>query len=341
MSPFFSIIVPVYKVERYLEQCVSSIRNQTCTDFELILVDDGSPDGCPFLCDAYAKEDSRIQVLHKKNEGLVRARQDGLLRASGQYIVNVDSDDWIAEDMLQNAREILKNGAVDMISFSFSWEYGAYSRKDEEPVPEGAYHRREIETVIWPRVLMEKDMSHVHSNLWGKVIRKSLLLKHQLAVEPGITLGEDLLCTVPLYAEAKSVYISRKTAYFYRQREESMTKVVEFSDSRREQRLLEALERADYRTKDHFEEQLDRYAVAQCFWMMTELVRHRERAQLENFQRYISQPVFQTHMKRAVFSGLTKKTQIAAALIRRNKVKEAYYFLVLCRKIKGKGGAVL
>ena len=90
-----SIIVPIYNVEKYLERCVDSLVNQTYENIEIILVDDGSPDYCPQLCDEYAKKDSRIVVIHKKNGGLSDARNYGLCKASGEYILYVDSDDYI------------------------------------------------------------------------------------------------------------------------------------------------------------------------------------------------------------------------------------------------------
>ena len=92
--PFFSIIVPVYKVEKYLNQCVSSILEQDFKDFELILVDDGSPDGCPAICDELAITDERIKVIHKINGGLSDARNAGLAIASGDYVIFLDSDDF-------------------------------------------------------------------------------------------------------------------------------------------------------------------------------------------------------------------------------------------------------
>lgn len=97
--PTISVIVPVYNVEPYLRQCVDSILGQTFRDFELILVDDGSPDGCPAICDEYAKMDSRVKVIHKENGGLSSARNAGLDVAKGKYIAFVDSDDWIHPEM--------------------------------------------------------------------------------------------------------------------------------------------------------------------------------------------------------------------------------------------------
>lgn len=106
--PEISIIVPVYRVEKYLDRCVNSILNQTFTDFELILVDDGSPDRCPFMCDEWGKKDHRIKVIHKKNGGLSSARNAGLEIYQGRYVFFVDSDDWIEK----NALDILYNIAV-------------------------------------------------------------------------------------------------------------------------------------------------------------------------------------------------------------------------------------
>ena len=98
----FSIIVPVYNVEKYLNQCVDSIMNQTYKDIEIILVDDGSPDNCPKMCDEYKEKDSRIKVIHKPNGGLSDARNEGLKVVSGDYIAFIDSDDWIELDAFEN-----------------------------------------------------------------------------------------------------------------------------------------------------------------------------------------------------------------------------------------------
>ena len=96
-----SVIIPVYKVEEYLENCIQSVIKQTVSDLEIILVDDGSPDQCPEICDLWADKDSRIKVIHKENGGLSDARNAGLDIAQGEYLSFVDSDDWIAPDMYE------------------------------------------------------------------------------------------------------------------------------------------------------------------------------------------------------------------------------------------------
>ena len=99
--PKVSVIVPIYKVEKYLRQCIDSIINQSLKDIEIILVDDGSPDNCPKICDEYKKIDSRIKVIHKKNGGLSSARNAGMKIATGEYIGFVDSDDYVSKEFLE------------------------------------------------------------------------------------------------------------------------------------------------------------------------------------------------------------------------------------------------
>jgi len=113
-QPLFSIIVPVYKVEQYLKRCVNSLINQTEKDIEIILVDDGSPDKCPEICDQYEKMDARVHVLHKKNGGLSDARNEGIKVANGKYIIFVDSDDYIEEDACEKFAELIMQ-PVDVI----------------------------------------------------------------------------------------------------------------------------------------------------------------------------------------------------------------------------------
>lgn len=139
--PELSIIVPVYKVEKYLPRCIDSILAQTFGDFELILIDDGSPDGCGRICDEYAKKDKRIVVIHQKNMGVSAARNAGLDIARGRYIGFVDSDDWIEPQMYEVMMDAIRENGADMAvcGVRYADEDGKFTRADM--LSEGVYSR--------------------------------------------------------------------------------------------------------------------------------------------------------------------------------------------------------
>lgn len=122
-TPLVSIIVPVYKTKEYLNQCVQSLRAQSYFNLEIILVDDGSPDECPALCDALAARDDRIHVIHKKNEGAALARKAGLDAASGEYVIFLDSDDWLDADTVFVCAEVAQHDNADCVMFGYVREY--------------------------------------------------------------------------------------------------------------------------------------------------------------------------------------------------------------------------
>ena len=127
-----SVIIPIYNVHAYLGKCVESIISQTYGELEIILVDDGSPDDCPVLCDAWALKDKRIKVIHKKNGGLSDARNAGIEMAQGEYILFVDGDDYIAPYMCEHLLAALEDSGADMAECSFYWEYT--DRKENQPM---------------------------------------------------------------------------------------------------------------------------------------------------------------------------------------------------------------
>ena len=130
-EPLISIIVPVYKVEKYLNRCVESIVSQTYSNLEIILVDDGSPDLCPVMCDDWAKKDSRIKVVHKKNGGLSDARNEGMRISNGELLGFVDSDDWIEQDMYRRLYESMRkdNSDIAACGVEMVWEDETLSEK--------------------------------------------------------------------------------------------------------------------------------------------------------------------------------------------------------------------
>ena len=119
-SPKISIIIPVYNVERYLQQCIDSILTQTFTDFELLLIDDGSTDGCSAICDEYAEKDDRIRVIHKPNSGISSTRNRGIDEACGEWLIFLDSDDaWANPNCLQKLYSYTKKLNLDLVRFEY------------------------------------------------------------------------------------------------------------------------------------------------------------------------------------------------------------------------------
>ena len=217
----FSVIVPIYNVQEYLERCLDSILEQTYRDFELILVDDGSTDECPAICDRYASRDSRIRVIHKPNGGLVSSRNVGLFAARGDYISYVDGDDWAKPRMLQFVAERLKESPVklDMVLFAADDIYEGFVGKTTNDVPEGYYDKRRMEEVIYPYMLSDRRKgfhigSVIHGHTWDKITARELVLEHY-ARDERIRMFTDVAYVYECLLYAENIYICNESLYNY------------------------------------------------------------------------------------------------------------------------------
>lgn len=332
---FFSVIVPIYCMEAYLGRCVDSILAQSVSDFEAILVDDGSPDGCPAICDAYAAADRRVRVLHKPNGGLVSARQAGIQAASGDYVVYVDADDWIAPDLLERARALIRAYDADIVSFGVSHIRGADTWETYEPVPEGFYDRAALERELYPRLLLSRDMERTLYYLCGKAIRRSLVKGHQLRVPREIALGEDVSCLMPTYLDARRVYISKERMYFCRYRTDSMTRSFSLEQYDQLSLGIELLRHVQAPDGEDFQRQVDRYGVITCMILMEYAIMAGRADLLPGIVERMNRPGLRACLTRAVFHKITPKTRVVCFLYRQGRLKAAFYILRLCRRIKG------
>ena len=221
--PFFSVIVPVYNVEKYLGDCIDSILAQTYQDFELILVNDGSKDSSGAICDAYAEKDQRVQVVHKQNGGVVSARKAGIQKSCGNYIVTVDSDDYIAADYLAHYWDIIQKKQPDIIADNFALvsEEGILIEEFCQITPEGFYSGKDLNEVLqrllYDFKVMQYNAGSVTWNLWSKAIKRELVLPAQMAVPDIIRNGDDCAVIIPAICKAESLYIANYCGYFYRQ----------------------------------------------------------------------------------------------------------------------------
>ena len=221
MNVKFSVIVPIYNVEKYLRKCIDSILKQTYRNFELILVDDGSPDECPNICDEYAKNDKRIKVIHKENEGLVAARNTGIKEAVGDYICYVDGDDWISEVLLETVLEkAIKKYDLDMVIYNAVRQFDDYQEKIPKSVPEGLYDKKRLKLEVYPYMMYDSRKPFctglIFPVAWNKIFIREFLLKHYCR-EERIRMGEDNAFVFECLYEAEKVYFCDDSLYFYNQ----------------------------------------------------------------------------------------------------------------------------
>ena len=239
-NPLVSVIVPIYKIERYLGICIESILNQTYHNLEVILVDDGSPDKCPDICDLYANKDSRIRVIHKKNGGLVSARKAGIIAATGQYIGNVDGDDWIGKGFYESLVSAMKASDADMVCAGQSRDLFEKCVNFSDDVNSGLYEGERLKKLQMQ--MMSYGEFHrlgISTYVWNKLFKREVLLQHQLNVDERISIGEDAAVTYPVLMDCKRVYVTDNCAYHYRQREDSMLKkTTSFHDEQLKLRYL-------------------------------------------------------------------------------------------------------
>lgn len=337
----FSVIVPIYNIEKYLKRCIDSVLAQSFTDYELILVDDGSPDGCPAICDAYAEQDPRIQVIHKENGGLVSARQAGIRVAKGAYIFNLDGDDAICPDALASAEKIICDTGADMVCFSYRhWINGRIGDVIEDLADEGLYNKEQIETHIFPKLLSDRKMQHMFYFSWGKAIKRDLALKHQLQVNPAISLGEDLSCVVPCYLDAQTVYMSKKAIYLYTIRNDSISTDFKTSQVNQIEDVILGLGKITGNKPADFEDQIARYSCFMCFAILAAAAEGNHFKAIKKLKALIQNSVHKELIKKAHFDKITIKSRIAIFLMKRQWFTLAFYFLNLCKNIKRmrKGG---
>ena len=330
----FSVIVPIYNIEKYLSRCIDSVLAQSFNDYELILVDDGSPDNCPAICDEYAKKDERIKVIHKENGGLVSARQAGISVAVGEYVFHLDGDDAMCEGALMSAWEIINEHHPDIVSFSYRrYLDGEMGEVVDEIVDEGLYLGEDIEKKLYPNLLSNENMKNLFYFIWGKAIKRELATKHQHNVNRAISLGEDLCCSVPCYLDARSVYMSRKVAYLYTIRGDSITTHFKTSQITQIAEVVKSVRAIDNKPQG-FEEQIARYSCFMCFAILAAAAEGGHFKSLGELKRLILNSLHKEEIKKAHFCGVTKKTRISVFLMKRNMIGSAFCFLYLCGQIK-------
>lgn len=206
--PDISVIIPVYNAEKYLETCIESILHSSYTNFELILVDDGSKDHSGAICDRYALTDKRVKVYHKVNGGVGVARNIGLENATGEWIAFVDSDDWITSDYLENLMSHTENVVDLVVSFP-----EVFLKSDSYRIDR--YLGCRINADNFGQMFASNDFQE-HTSPWGKLFRASVVKEHHIRFDEHMSFGEDTVFLYTFLLYVGNIIVSDKIGYCYR-----------------------------------------------------------------------------------------------------------------------------
>ena len=214
--PTISAIVPVYKVEPYIDECIKSILNQTYGDFELILVDDGSPDGCPKICDKYARLDKRVKVIHKTNGGLSSARNEGLKSACGEYISFIDGDDFIESRLFEKCLNIFKKYKVDSVRFGYSKVLKDTSIKKREFLINGYFDFAQLDCKL--NFLINKLLKFkIPFQACMGMFKLSIINNYDIVfADNNVVFSEDVYFSTLYTIFTNNLYMINEQLYFYR-----------------------------------------------------------------------------------------------------------------------------
>ena len=333
-----SIIVPIYKVEKYIRQCVDSIINQTYEDIEIILVDDGSPDNCPQICDDYAKTDSRVKVIHKENGGIMSARKAGVKVATGEYIGFVDGDDWIEADMYECFANAIHQYHPDMAICEFYFSYPEEEGRSSQKLSKAFFLKEDMKRELYPTMLFKDKFYSFGINpcCWSKVFKKEILEHNLNKVTTKIRIGEDAAFVYPCLLEAENIAYVDKFLYHYRINRESITKAY---DINMEDTILlpyDILSKALDKDKYNFSSQLNYYLL----YLVNMVIRNEANRdnkksasqRICTFKKFTDNENVVNAAKSVEYSRLPKHTQLIAKFISLKSPVLLYFYSVLLRR---------
>ena len=226
-GPLISFVVPVYYSERYIDKCITSILNQTITNFEIIIIDDGSKDNSLKKCKKYEDKNKNVKVFTQKNQGVSVARNNGLSKSNGSWIVFVDSDDEIACDYIESALPYIDNYRYDLIIFDYGVSGEEYNNISTNLYSETYSRNENIE--LLKCALKNENLNNNWGNVslrspWAKIYRKSLLDKEKIVFIKNVKMGEDLLFNINVYLRANKICYVKKVLYIVDERNDSVSR---------------------------------------------------------------------------------------------------------------------
>lgn len=336
-----SVIVPIYNVEKYLDRCVSSILNQTLKDLEIILVDDGSPDNCPAMCDEYAKNDSRVKVIHKKNAGQGLARNSGLEIATGKYVAFIDSDDYVDESMYESMYALAENESLDLCCCSYNRFYndGHVVAAKWYNKPKIVAGQRQVNQLILDLNIKNAN-TIIETNVWGVLYSKDIIDKNRIRfVSEREIASEDLIFNYDFFIHANKIAYTPNRYYNYYYNDNSTTTNYGTAKYKRMVQLLYSL---DNRLSNRFTAQEYEpyfcYSVLRIFKIILkfEVLRAKSLKEgLASLKNALTEPIFKRMLTSVEFrKSLSTYNKILISCFDCNNFLTLYFIQSLKLKLK-------
>lgn len=276
-----SIIIPVYNSEKYLQKCFDSITNQTFSDFEVIVINDGSKDNSGEICDHYAKIDSRFKVLHKKNEGVSIARNTGIEHASGEYITFIDSDDWVDEDYLQMMMSVATTGC-DLVVSGIVCNY-----------TNGEIKTLTIDNAYFPSNNIDHLHSLIKSRLYygpcNKVYKADIIKSNKITFPQGISYGEDRIFNYQYIGYVDKIQALSYAGYHYLKLDNGSLSTTILSNMFELEYSQWKMLNDVYRSKGAFNEEVQQDQYTDLFWIIHDNIFANRKLSNGKFYKYIKQ----------------------------------------------------
>lgn len=316
----FSVIVPVYNLQKYVRECIESVLTQTCPDFELIIVDDGSKDSSPDICAEYAAQDTRIKFIRKENQGVNAARKTGLMAAQGEYVVFVDGDDFIEPTLLEKVKTALTNSEAEIVCY----DYNVYTDGKKIPqmnfnIKEQYYDCKSLQNEVFRWLITAQNGERFSPNIWNKAFKRELLLPIQMDLPDYVIMGEDSCISYVCIYRAKSMCVIADRLYNYRTTENSIT-------HQRKKALSwdEPLWRAQFYAKyipldeGDFCAQIARITVHSLYNVAFSVFKVKKyKAAKKEIKEQLSRTEYAAYLKEARFKGSLKEKAVAFCLRKR------------------------
>ena len=324
--PKLSVIVPIYNTEKYLQKCIDSILAQTFTDFELILVDDGSPDASGAVCDAYSLSDGRVKVIHQSNGGVTVARKRGVEAAAGEYVSFIDSDDWIEVNMFLEMMTAADTYNADVILCDMLAEKQKDSTLLRSSSQSGLFTSEALHRQIFSSMLFDfsKNAPSLSLNLCNKIIRAALAKEVFAAFPNDVTYGEDALGSLMCLLRSECIFIMEDSAFYhYRQtedfliREHSITLLPRLSNFARNTEMQFSMHGFDgYDQLSGYIAQVSLYCIRQILLFNKE---HTLRNKYKRVVAYLNEPHIRAMLQRAEPLVTDKTLQRKIKLVNRKR----------------------